>query len=328
MGYKWQPVTVQDMLTFFGISMHYMLFPHTGRRMRDEWEDATRNHWTTYMSKSRYLQIISMLHFNNNEDEEGLARDSLHKVRPLLNIIKKTLGRYAEHGSELSFDEATMACFSRYGRQLISFNPMKPTGKFHFKMYMICCAHTNLTLKIKIHTKTGSDDNTAGAEDEAHDEQMVNKIDQLTLSMCETFYKSGATINMDNYYMSTVCAARLRSKGVYCRGTIQSSRKFVPKSILYTPSEVRTLPRGTICSVVNPEHNMIAIGWLDNKAVHFMSTSDTTKVVSVKRRVCNERIDIPAPVVVANYNKYMGGVDRHDRLQSTFSLRKQHKFKK
>ncbi len=30
-GYKWQPVTVQDMLTFFGILMHYMLFPHTGR---------------------------------------------------------------------------------------------------------------------------------------------------------------------------------------------------------------------------------------------------------------------------------------------------------
>ena len=58
--------------------------------MRDAWDDATRNKWTSYMSKSRYLQIISMLHFNNNEDAEGLARDSLHKVRPLLNIINKT----------------------------------------------------------------------------------------------------------------------------------------------------------------------------------------------------------------------------------------------
>ncbi len=82
---------------------------------------------------------------------------------------------------------------------------------------MICCTHTNLTLKIKIQTKTGSDDNTAGAEDDVNDEKM------LTLSMCETFYKSGATINMDNYYMSTVCAAHLQNKGVYCRGTIHSS---------------------------------------------------------------------------------------------------------
>jgi hypothetical protein len=37
---------------------------------------------------------------------------------------------------------------------------------------------------------------------------------------------------------------------------------------------------------------------------------------------------VPAPEIVCNYNKYMGGLDRHDRLRSTFSLDKQHKFKK
>lgn len=35
-----------------------------------------------------------------------------------------------------------------------------------------------------------------------------------------------------------------------------------------------------------------------------------------------------APVAISNYNKFMGGVDRHDRLRSTFSLCKKHKFKK
>ena len=46
-----------------------------------------------------------------------------------------------------------MANKSSYGRNLICFNPMKPTGKFHFKIYMICCAKTNLTIRMKIHTK-------------------------------------------------------------------------------------------------------------------------------------------------------------------------------
>jgi hypothetical protein len=55
------------------------------------------------------------------------------------------------------FDEATMACFSRYACYLLSFNPKKPTGKFHFKLYMLCCAHTNLTCKIRIHTRDGAD---------------------------------------------------------------------------------------------------------------------------------------------------------------------------
>jgi len=73
---------------------------------------------------------------------------------------------------------------------------------------------------------------------------------------------------------------------------------------------------------------MVAVGWLDNKAVNFISTSDTTAISSVMRRVGSEKKEVPAPAVVCNYNKYMGGVDRHDKLRSTFSLGKRHKFRK
>jgi hypothetical protein len=33
-----------------------------------------------------------MLHFNNNNDDEGIAGDSLHKIRPLLQILKRPWG--------------------------------------------------------------------------------------------------------------------------------------------------------------------------------------------------------------------------------------------
>jgi hypothetical protein len=114
--------------------------------------------------------------------------------------------------------------------------------------------------------------------------------------------------------MSATCAMRLRQHGVFCRGTICSSRKYVPKSILFTSSEVRELPRGTQHCVVNSEHQMMAVGWIDNKAVHFISTADTTDIVTVTRRVWNEKQEISALQAIKNYNKYMGGVDRHDRL--------------
>jgi len=79
---------------------------------------------------------------------------------------------------------------------------------------------------------------------------------------------------------------------------------------------------------VNNEHQIVAVGWLDNKPVHFISTSDTSEIVEVKRRSGRESLHVSAPVVVHNYNKYMGGVDCHDRLRSTFSLCKRHGFKK
>ncbi len=85
-----------------------------------------------------------------------MASDSLHIIQPLLNIIKITLGHYAILGSQHSLDKGTMACRSSYGRHLIVYNGMKPTGKFHFKMYLLCCAFTNLvyiTLKY-IHVTT------------------------------------------------------------------------------------------------------------------------------------------------------------------------------
>jgi hypothetical protein len=228
-GYKWKDVTRQEIMTYFGILMYAMLYPQTGRRIREYWDSPYHNAWTKFMSRGRYVQLTSVLHFNDNNDEEGRARDSLHKIRPLLNILKKTLGKYATVGNELSYDEATMANKSSFGRSLICFNPMKPTGKFHFKIYMICCAKTNLTLRMKIHTRDNSD---VDVDDNFN--EFMNKLDNQTVQLCKPFFNSGCTVNMDNYFMSTTCAMKLCQHGVFCRGTIRSNRKFVPKSIFFS----------------------------------------------------------------------------------------------
>jgi hypothetical protein len=130
-GYQWKAVSVGEVIAYFGILIFAMLYPQTGRQFRSSWKIPELHPWTTAMCKNHFLQITATLHFNNNEDTDGLQNNSLHKVRPLLEIVKKTLGRYGVPGSEFSFDEATMACFSRYGRGLISFNPKKKTqGSF------------------------------------------------------------------------------------------------------------------------------------------------------------------------------------------------------
>jgi hypothetical protein len=275
-GLKWMQVTVNDIMTYFGILIYSMLYPQTGISMHDSWDSPYFSPWTKFMSRRRFQQISSVLHFNDNNDVNGMRTDGLHKIRPVLNILKKTLGQYAELGSEHSFDEGTMACRSKYGRHLITFNASKPTGKFHFKLYLLCCAGTNLVHKLKVHSRDKSDLET-------NDEEMVSKIDSLTLQMCAGLYNSGSTINMDNYYMSTTCAIRLKQKGVFCRGTIRSSRKFLPKSILFSKSEIRKSPRGMHRTAVNHEHGLQAIGWLDNKAVHMISTADTTDTDKVSR---------------------------------------------
>jgi hypothetical protein len=97
---------------------------------------------------------------------------------------------------------------------------------------------------------------------------------------------------------------------------------------LFIPTKTRTLPRGTHRIAVNHNHQLLAIGWLDDKPVHFFSTANTTDIVMVNMKSGANQIAFSAPMAVANYNKYIGGVDCHDRLRSTFSLCKHHKFKK
>jgi hypothetical protein len=117
------------MIMYFGMLIYFMLCPQTGHWLQSAWKDQEFNFWTKNMSRDRFQQISSTLHFNDNTDLVGSSMDSLHKIRPLLEILKRTLGHYGNFGSEFSFDEATMAYFSRHTRCLISFNPKKPTGE-------------------------------------------------------------------------------------------------------------------------------------------------------------------------------------------------------
>ncbi len=64
------------------------------------------------------------------------------------------------------------------------------------------------------------------------------------------------------------------------------------------------------------------------RPINFISTVDSTDIVSVEQRIKNEKVEIPAPTVMQNYNMYMGGVDYHDKYDQLFFPGKHHKFKK
>jgi len=91
-GYNLKSVTINELLTYFGILVFSMLYPQTGRRVHTAWKNQQINSWTSHMGIGWFCQINSMLHFNNNNDGEGVGKDSLHKIRSLLQIIKKMLG--------------------------------------------------------------------------------------------------------------------------------------------------------------------------------------------------------------------------------------------
>jgi hypothetical protein len=71
------------------------------------------------------------------------------------------------------------------------------------------CFHESY--KIKVHTRDNSDRDKLleNTEEERALDELVSKIDALTLNMHNELYNSGCMVNMGNYYMSTTCAIRL-----------------------------------------------------------------------------------------------------------------------
>jgi len=337
-GKPWRKdITVMEMLQFHGLLIKMVLQPVPGRRFTYYWANESTYPWTSTMSLTRFYQIRSVLHFNNDEEEQ-LKRDPLHKVRPVYASVQKIIGHYVELGSEWSLDEASAACRSSFGRHLIVYNPTKNCGKFHFRFYLLCCADTYSCIKLRIHVKTDdmveADAFSSGlppAENSNEDDlgQSTSVLNQLIIDMTSPLHGTGHTVNFNNYYASPSAAIELLKRKVYCRGTLRLNRKLLPKYVQFTKADARQPnARGSSKVAVNRKYGLVAAGWLDGNPVHVISSADTEGISTVQRQVGGKKVTVTAPEVIQYYNAGMDGVDRHDQYRSLLSLCSRHKFKK
>ena len=107
---------------------------------------------------------------------------------------------------------------------------------------MLCCALTILVNKIQIHTK---DESEKYEETSDNNEAQYNKTVKLTIDMCKLLYGTEATVNMDNYYMPTATAIKLRDDKVLCRGTIHLTQCCYHK-VFYSCQQKPSSPHGAI----------------------------------------------------------------------------------
>ncbi|KAJ8555029.1 hypothetical protein ON010_g9452 [Phytophthora cinnamomi] len=185
------------------------------------------------MSLNRFKLLRRCLSFNVSPTT--LDIDAAARIRSLLNMLKVTGNKYVVVGRDVALDEASVACRSRQGRHLVVFNPMKPTGKYHFRLYDVCCSSTWIVLNFRLHcNRSGIADRLGGvvsvqeAQGLAQELGSVSKIRQLVLEVVRPLFGSNRVVNMDNYYTSVQLLQELRLKGLYGRGTIRANSKHFP----------------------------------------------------------------------------------------------------
>ena len=138
----------------------------------------------------------------------------------------------------------------------------------------------------------------------------------VVVSLLEGLEGRGHHVYMDNYYTAPALFTELRDLGFGACGTVRVNRRGLP------PEIKMTLAKGDMTSM-QVDESMMALKWMDKRPVSMLSTihdnSMTTKVRRTRRAVGGQE-EIRKPVVVEQYNQFMGGVDRSDQLLSYYGF--------
>ncbi|XP_052756520.1 piggyBac transposable element-derived protein 4-like [Galleria mellonella] len=130
----------------------------------------------------------------------------------------------------------------------------------------------------------------------------------------------------DNFYTSLPLVNYLNKQGIQCVGTIQQNR--LPNCRLPDKKELMktSIPRGTYEERVSHSDGVdfSATAWKDNKVVTLLSTyvgAEPVGKVSRYDKKAKQKIEIPCPKIVQEYNMHMGGVDLMDSFLGRYRIR-------
>ena len=137
-GSKFKTLNINELMTFYAILIQMVCRPFPGKRYEECWDH--KDGWFTnckHMTKTRFKQIRAVLHWCDNQLSNSIT-DTLYKVRPMISVLEMTIGQYLYIGQETTVDETTIGLYHAYAKALTFYNPNKPRGKHHCKLYVLC----------------------------------------------------------------------------------------------------------------------------------------------------------------------------------------------
>ncbi|GMF42408.1 unnamed protein product [Phytophthora fragariaefolia] len=276
--YFWQQVTVK------GEYANYW-----DRQAEDSIFGASGVGLENVMPLKRFKHLRQALSFRSEVSVETLQRDPAVRIRCLLNLLQVTGGKYIDLGRDIALDEASVACRSRYGRHLIVYNPREPTEKYHFKIYMMCCASTWVAVNFRLHCAGDITDRLYTVTSESEAQALRDELKEVA-------------IVRKHFPKHVMIHSKESVHGDYRHGDYRHG--------------------------VSVEHQMLAASWCDGNIVRVVSNADASILSTVQRRVGADTIQCAATLCVKNYNAYMQGVDRLDQTRARFSIADGHSFQK
>ena len=213
---RWSDTTPDELKAFLGLQILIGLNPKP--RIEEYWrvgEPDSMPGFAEVMSRNRFQLLSTFLHFNDNSTRVprgAVGFDHLHKVRPLLDLLRPLSKAYYVPGRELAVDETMRRFTGRiYFKQYVRNKPV-PWG---IKLWSLCESQTGYLLDWEVYT---------GKE--------VNAVDrsnglshEVVMKLMSDFNGCGHHLFMYNFYTSPDLLDALQRLNTGACGTVRVNRK-------------------------------------------------------------------------------------------------------
>ncbi|KAK2575766.1 hypothetical protein KPH14_003655 [Odynerus spinipes] len=290
---SWKNTTVTEMYRFFAVSM---LMSRTKKLSIDEYwstDELIRTEcFPKIMTRDRYVSLLQMLHFHNNETTN---QDALIKIRSIIDRLRNPFSRAFYPNKHLCIDESLLLFKGRcFFKQYI---PSK-RSRFGIKSYVICDCHTGYIQDFIVYCGKCTEINNNYSTE-------IGKSGNIVMTLMEPYLNKGHVLVTDNWYTSPALFSLLHHKKTNAFGTVKKTRRGMPN----IPNK---LCKGEIA--FQSTDTLLALKWMDKREVLMLSSYHSAEYTETKKNKANTREPILKPTIVVDYNRTMGAVDKTDMV--------------
>ena len=260
-------------------------------------------------TKNRYLEIKRYLHFNDNSTLGSNEPPRSFKIAPIIELMSEKFSKFGIFSKRLSIDEQMIQYYCRhFMKQFIRGKPIR----FGYKNWAICCSSTGYCFNFDLYEgkqEQHSEANGLGAS------VVLNQVSKVTSPSNHIFY-------FDNYFTSFQLMKLLTEQNVSASGTVRINR--TNKCPLQTDESLKKQERGFYDYMFDRNNDIFATVWKDNNNVKLLSNyrgSQPTQKVKRWSKQKKMQVTVEQPKCLAEYNSYMGGVDKMDWMINKYRIK-------
>lgn len=283
-------ISLEELYKFFALIIQ---MAHNQRDTFEDYWNKDVPYYTPFyhntMSRERFLHILRFIHFNNNYSSNQ-KDDTLWKIRSIFDKLNK---KYTEvyYPTEHLVIKELMVLYK--GKVTFRHYIPKKNKRFKLKIYKICDS-LGYTLNMAVHLKKQS------------------AINETVMQLTQEVKSTGHKLYMDSYFSSPLLFDDLLDRKINSCGTISQNRYGIPKDV-----GLMKLKRGEI--VTRVQRNLCLIRWKDKQDMFILTNMHAPPP---EDRLLDEFGNAIKPLVVEDYNKHMGYVEKSVKMTNCYGVAK------